>query len=65
MNQEELKIFLAAVIPEIVKGMGGGHREAKDDYGGGRQTLEEKMFNRLDKFAGEESCTKSGNTISV
>ena len=51
-------MFLAAVIPEIVEGMGGGHREAKDDYGGGRRTLEENMFNRLDKFAGEEKLYK-------
>ena len=51
-------MFLAAVIPESVQGMGGGHREAKDDYGGGRRTLEEKMLNRLDKSAGEEKLYK-------
>ena len=57
MNQEELKMFLAAVIPEIVKGMGGS-RETKDELGGGRRTIEEKMFNRLDKFGGEEKLYK-------
>ena len=50
-------MFLAAVIPEIVKGMGGG-REAKDDHDGGRRIPEEKMFNRLDKFGGEEKLYK-------
>ena len=58
MNQDELKTFLAAVIPQIVRGMGGGHREAKDEYGGGRRTLEEQMSKRLDKFAGEEKICK-------
>ena len=57
MKQEELKIFLAAVIPEIVKGMGGS-REAKDDYSSGRRILEEKMLSRLDKFGGEEKLHK-------
>ena len=58
MNQEELKMFLAAVIPEIMKGVGGEHRGVKEEFNGGRRTLEEKMFNRLDKFAGEEKLYK-------
>ena len=58
MTQEDLKVFLAAVIPEIMKGVGGEHRGAKEEFYGGRRTLEEKMFNRLDKFAGEEKLYK-------
>ena len=57
MNQEELKMFLAAVIPEIIKQTGGG-RDGKEEHGGGRRILEEKMFNRLDKFGGEEKFYK-------
>ena len=58
MTPEDLKVFLAAVIPEIMKGVGGEHRGAKEEFYGGRRTLEEKMFNRLDKFAGEEKLYK-------
>ena len=66
MNLEELEMLLAAVIPEIVKGMGGG-REAKDEHGGGRRILEEKMFNRSTgwiSLVGRKSYTRSGNITS-
>ena len=63
MNHEELKMFLAAVIPEIVKGIGGG-REAKTitvaEGGSWKKTSSTGWISSV----GRKSYTRSWNITS-